>query len=188
MTGSDYSILHKKSPNNAHRALFDEYCAYVYTIVHNRLRSIASKEDIEECVSDIFADVYAKLDTENNNPGEIKPFICTVAKRRAVDKFRRCSAKKIETVSLFDSGSELLADESSLAEETERKELQKAVFDQIKALGEPDSTIIIQKYYYDRSSKEIAAQLSMTSVAVRSRCSRALKKLKQSLVESGITL
>jgi len=58
----------------------------------------------------------------------------------------------------------------------------------IKELGEPDSTIILQKYYYDRSSGEIAELLSMKAATVRMRAARALDKLRALLTGSGITL
>ena len=56
MTGQQYSDLMSRSKNKAYRAVFDEYSAYVYTIVYSRA-SAAPKEDIEECVSDIAAAV-----------------------------------------------------------------------------------------------------------------------------------
>ena len=56
----------------------------------------------------------------------------------------------------------------------------------IKELGEPDSTIIIQQYYYNRTAKEIAESISMTSAAVQKRSSRAKQKLKLLLAYAGI--
>lgn len=58
----------------------------------------------------------------------------------------------------------------------------------INELGEPDSTITLQKYYYDRSSNEIAKLLSMKASAMRMRAARTLEKLKKSLSAAGITL
>ena len=57
MTDSQLRVKMKKSPAEGRRALFDEYCAYVYAIAAQKLRTCASREDIEECVSDVFADV-----------------------------------------------------------------------------------------------------------------------------------
>ena len=62
------------------------------------------------------------------------------------------------------------------------------LMNKINELGEPDSTIILQKYYFDRSSGEIAELLSMKASAVRMRAARALEKLKKSLAAAGITL
>ena len=58
----------------------------------------------------------------------------------------------------------------------------------VEELGEPDSTIIIQKYFFMRSSAEISKLVSLTPEAVRVRCSRALKKLRETLTAMNISL
>ncbi|MBQ6632853.1 MAG: sigma-70 family RNA polymerase sigma factor [Ruminococcus sp.] len=58
----------------------------------------------------------------------------------------------------------------------------------INELGEPDSTIVTQRYYYDRTSAEIAKELGMRPSAVRMRSARALKRLKKALEKDGCTL
>ena len=58
------------------------------------------------------------------------------------------------------------------------KELKAALMDAVKGLGEPDSEIIIRKFYLGESSKQISDRLSMTVSAIDTRTSRALKKLR----------
>ena len=62
------------------------------------------------------------------------------------------------------------------------------ILEKIAELGEPDSTIIIQKYYYGRTSKEISEMLSITPEHIRVRNSRAVRKLKDMLEHEGISL
>ena len=45
-----------------------------------------------------------------------------------------------------------------------------------------------QKFYFNLSSREIAKKLSMSPTAVRMRCSRAIKKLKEILSAEGFAL
>ena len=66
--------------------------------------------------------------------------------------------------------------------------MRKVLLSRINELGEPDSVIILQKFYYDRSSAEIAEILSMKASAVRMRAARALKKLKMVLAADGIEI
>ena len=61
MTEIDLRLLMAKSIQKCHRAIFDNYCNYVYAIVINILRSCGSKEDIEDCVSEIFMKIYKIL-------------------------------------------------------------------------------------------------------------------------------
>ena len=70
MTGNEYCALHRQSADKAYNALFESYCDYVYAIVFNKLRSTASREDIEECVSDIFADIFFGYDLNSSYNGD----------------------------------------------------------------------------------------------------------------------
>ena len=185
MTDSQFRELLKHSPNTAHRTLFDEYYNYVYTIVFNRLRSTASREDVDECVSDVFSDVFFSYDEQNTHSGDLKGFISAIANRRAVDMFRRITSRNKGSMPLDDELSSQIPSDMKVEEEAEKKETCNAVLDAVKALGEPDTTIIIQKYYYNRSSGEIAEMVEMKPAAVRKRVSRAVDRLREMLTSIG---
>ncbi|MBO4876912.1 MAG: sigma-70 family RNA polymerase sigma factor [Ruminococcus sp.] len=179
MTDSEYRSMMQKSAREAQNALFGEYFNYVYAIVYSKLRAVASREDIDECVSDAFADVFFHCGSERTREGELKGIIGTIASRRAIDRFHSISAKAGRNVPLDEAAE--LADSTDLAENAEKAELAAGLLAAVKSLGEPDSTIIIQKYYGNMSSKEIAETVSMSPAAVRVRCGRALKRLKKLL-------
>ena len=187
MTAEEYSALQSSSPDEAYAALFGSYCDYVYTIVYNRIHAVASREDIEECVSDVFADIFLTYSSSGFS-GDMKGFVGTVAKRRAINAYRSLSSRSAH---IKDETDDCLAGMSSgtdIEVEHDLAERRRILLDRIDELGEPDSTIILQKYYYDRSSGEIAKMLSMKPSAVRMRASRALDKLRASLAEDDITL
>ena len=102
MTDSQLREKMNTSPAEGRRALFDEYCAYVYAIAAQKLRSCASREDIEECVSDIFADIYRVCGGNSRYEGDLKGLIGIIARRKAIDHFRRLSAHSVRTIS-YDS-------------------------------------------------------------------------------------
>ena len=180
MTGTEYSQLLANHPESAHRTLFDEYYAYVYTVVYS-MSGTAAREDIEECASDVFADVFRELDHGRKYDGELKGFIATVAKRRAIDRYRRQNAAKRRTEP-FEALDNVTSD-SDPQRETETAELARIVMEKIEALGEPDSSLILGRYYFGRSSRELAEEFSMKTSAVRMRCKRALKRLREELTE-----
>ena len=188
MTDKEYRILYEKSAREAQNKIFDEYFNYVYAIVFNKLRSCASKEDIEECVSDVFADVFGHFSTETSHSGDMKGFIGTVAARRAVSCFRSISAKNGKTVPMEGSDADSIADDTDIISNTEASELRSILLRLVKELGEPDTAIVMQKYYYGLNSKEIAEIVSMEPAAVRVRCTRALRKLKEKLTALDINL
>lgn len=116
----------------------------------------------------------------------MQAYIGTVAKRKAIDKYRKLISDK--TV-LADSEEFLnLPDDTDIAADSETMERNRLIYEKIRSLGEPDATLIIQKYYYDRKSKDIAKDVNMTPGAVRVRLNRALKKLKELLKSENISL
>ena len=188
MTDSELRELMRGSAEGGRRALFDEYCAYVYAIAAMKLKSCASREDIEECVSDIFADVFFGYDTASSFSGDMKGYIGTVAKRRAINAFHSLTARAGHMTDDADEAFMNMSADTDIEADSDRNETRNILIAKINELGEPDSTIILQKYYYERSSGEIAKRLSMKASAVRMRASRALERLKVALADAGITL
>ncbi|MBP1566966.1 MAG: sigma-70 family RNA polymerase sigma factor, partial [Oscillospiraceae bacterium] len=70
---------------------------------------------------------------------------------------------------------------------SDSNEVRRDILREIEALGEPDSTILMQKFYYNKTSSEIGKTVKMTASSVRSRCARAIERLKISLASIGIT-
>ncbi len=188
MTDSEFYALAASSKPTAHRALFDEYCGYVYAVAVNKLRSCGSREDIEECVSDSFAAVYKALDTSAERGSELKGLISVIAKRTAISFYRRLSVHSDTAVSIDDENAAPLRSDENVVEAAESDERRRIVMQAVKDLGESDSTIIVQQYFYNRTAKDIGKQVAMTSAAVQKRSSRARQKLKALLLEAGISV
>jgi len=188
MTQKEYRKAAALSEENAQRSLFDEYFNYVYTIVFSRLRSCASREDIEECVGDVFADVYMQFDERKAFNGDPTGFVGTVARRKAADMYNKLTKKRQGMVSIDDEEAAEIEAPDDTEDTVEKKELRSSLIKCVEQLGEPDSTIILQKYFFMRSSAEISKLVSMTPEAVRVRCSRALKKLRETLTAMNISL
>ncbi|MBP5578917.1 MAG: sigma-70 family RNA polymerase sigma factor [Ruminococcus sp.] len=185
MTDIELQHLLKADPESGQRAFYDRFFNYVYTIVFARLKGCAAMEDIDECVGDVFAQCFIFFDRQNEIKGDLKAFTASVARRKSIDTYRRVVRHTSRSVSL-DENEEFVSDEN-IADSTEQTEMRRILYAKVDELGEPDSTIIIQKYYYGRSSKEIAEIVDMTSDNVRARCSRAIKKLRDMLFEVGFS-
>ncbi len=166
------------------RKIFDTYYHYVYAIVYRILSGIGTAEDTEECVADVFAEYF--LHCENVNPDKVKSYLGTSAHNRAINMYH--SLKRHSSVSLDDDTTPEPASEEDICLVTEQEETAHLLLEQIQALGEPDASILIQKFYYNCNSNQIAQMLHMNSAAVRARCSRAVKRLKKMLTNAGITL
>ena len=87
MTHGEYRLMLKTEKKKAQRMIFDEYYNYVYAIVNIRLRN-GCREDVDECVSDVFSDVFSSYDPDMLITGDMKGFIGMIAERRATDYYR----------------------------------------------------------------------------------------------------
>lgn len=188
MTHEEFRTVSQQSKEAAQRMVFNEYFNYVYTIVFSRLRSCGSREDIEECVGDVFADLYIYYDRNRELSGDISGFVGAIARNKAIDMFNRLSRRRKFFVSSDDEDFPEQEAPDNTEDTIDKKELRSSLLNCIALLGEPDSTIILQKYFFMRSSKEIAEKVSLSPEAVRVRCSRALKKLREKLTAMNISL
>ncbi|MBR4627164.1 MAG: sigma-70 family RNA polymerase sigma factor [Ruminococcus sp.] len=179
MTDSDILRLITESPPKGHRALFDEYYNYVCAIAARVLRDIGSPEDIDECVIDVFSDVILRLDPDR--PESLKAYIGSAAKNKAISRRRSLLAKSGRRLDMDEQGFAAIPSGENIAGNAENKAVSELLMKEIAALGEPDSTIIIQRYFYSRKSAEISSIVGISPAAVRLRCSRALKKLRNAL-------
>ena len=127
-----------------------------------------------------------QLDANTDFSGDLKGFIAAVSRNTAIDAFRRLSNKNNRSVYIDDDTTEELRSDERIEENAEKAERSRILLGKIKELGEPDTTIIIQQYFYNRTAKEIAKSISMTAAAVQKRSSRARQKLKALLCEAGI--
>ena len=72
-----------------------------------------------------------------------------------------------------------ISDDIDIEGEIAEDELRREVLNAIKSLGEPDSSILIRKFYFGESSKDIANALKLTVSNVDTRTHRSLDKLRK---------
>lgn len=170
----------RERPKDGIRMLTEMYGGLVYALTWRRLQGRLPKEDIEECVSDIFFEMYQCRDRIDLEKGTVKSFLLIIAERRAIKYYER-KKKPYETVALESEEGLRLRAADNVEREAEQHEESRQLMDAISALGEPNSTIMIQKYYYGMTAKEIGKNLGMSKNAVEKRIKRGLEKLRTAL-------
>lgn len=183
MTDEELLALLHTNPQKGFEITINQYTGLMYAIAYNKLYSVCTREDIEECVSDIFVLFYEQRAAIDLSRGSIKSFLMILAKRTAIKRYKRDCSANTKLTSIDDetfSHEQLSAEEDTAApliEKEDRLRLIRAV----KALGEPDRTIILRKYYLGETAKEIAKIVHLSQNAVEKRITRNLKKLKNIL-------
>jgi len=169
-----------QQPEKGLAELMDQYTAFVYTIAYGKLSNACAKRDIEECVSDIFYEIYRTRNNIDLEKGSLKSYIAVISKRRAIDFFRK-QQKAITYVPSEKFEHDLIASDTDVEKDVIDHETSNILIHEINLLGEPDSDIIIRRYYFGQNTKTIAKALGMKENTVSKRVARALVKLEQAL-------
>lgn len=109
----------------------------------------------------------------------MKAYLCATARNLAINCLKK--RKGTQEVPLDELACSSEQTESSALRNLEAEELINAVL----ALGEPDSKIILYRYYFDLPSKEISSLLGIRPNTIDQRLRRALGKLNR-LTKGGI--
>lgn len=176
--------LLKNTPEQGIRAVIRAYAALSERTVRATLGRIALEEDVEELVSDVFAEVYRRRDSIDLSKGSLATYVVTLSRRKAVDHLRRNGQRLMVTFPLEeDVLSECGSEPQTVAEQQETyMELTNAV----ASLPEPERTIVFRRFCYGESYKEIGKRLGMRANAVNKRCLKALARLKNELQEGDL--
>ena len=182
---SDQEIVSeiRRNPSRGMKWLIDAYSPVVYAAVRSRLSGVCSHDEIEACVSLVFTEFYFGIGQYDCRRCSLKTYLGVLARNKAIEEFRRTARQMAQTAHDEDALLEV-PDSFDLEDETERRLLEQRLLRAVEALGEPDSGIMIQRYFYARSSREIAAERGMTDAAVRKRISRALTRLRTMLEDN----
>ena len=181
MTDVKWLELLEKSPKKAHTMLIEEYGGYVYAVVIDKLRSLCSSEEIEDCVSDVFVELFTNIHNFDSSKGSLKGYISVVSKRAAINAYRKLSYRQHITMSADDEETEISVSADNPEEDVQKKLFRQRLWEIVEGLGEPDSSIIVYQYFYDFKVSDIAEKLRMTAAAVQKRSLRARQKIKKIL-------
>lgn len=176
MTDKELIKKLKKDKSSGLSAVIDLYSGLLYKITASVLLPVGTREDIEECISDSFLAFYGEIDKIDLQKASIKSYLAVIAKRKAIDRYR--ILKKASALIPFEEGA--VADNES-PDFTVSADRKAALINAVKALGEPDTTIITRKFYLGETAAEIAEALNMSEGAVQKRIERSKEKLKMQL-------
>ncbi len=175
------TALHEGS-EEAITACITQYLPLAHTVVSARTATICNKEDIEDCVSEVFLALWRRRKTLDPAKGTVKAYLCAIASYKATELYRKQS--KHQTLSIDETDVSDPPDSFTPEEELLRQEKREALFTALDALGDPDREIVIRRHFLQEPSKTVAKRLNMTVSAVDTRIHRALKKLKERLGEN----
>ena len=171
--------------------LIRQYGPLVWKIVSAYLKN---PDDIQECVNDIFCDLYLHGERYDPDKGSYPAFLSVAARNKAIDKYRKnlklpsgllSSVSKADSLPVAspDSGStacRLFPDEFPSPEDMAEKVIQRLDLEKsIASLKQEEAELIRMKYFGGMSIREIADSLELPYETVKKRHQRTLHKLRR---------
>jgi len=173
----DAELLHAIGQGDRDLALPELYRRYERRLFGLGLRLLGDRGLAEELVQETFVRLWRTADRFDLERGTVPAFIFAIARRLAIDLWRRPSSRPFEP-----------EPEGAGRPDTEidRVLLQVAVRDALDSLSDAHRQVLELSYHSDLTQTEIARRLGISLGTVKSRSYHALRAFQRAVEERGI--
>lgn len=158
--------------------IVDDYTPYIRKIIQNMVGNNLTEEDKEEIILDTFFVLWKKYN-ENIKINFLDSYIAGVARNLVKEKLK--TLRYNIDIEQYQNSIEY----SYLETYTQEREEIKELYNKINNLKENDIKIIKMFYYSNKSIKDIAKELKISEVNVKTKLHRIRKKIRQELRKGG---
>jgi len=160
--------------------IIDTYSKLLWVVVGGILGNVGTPEDIEECISDVFVQVWRNPKAFDSQKGSLKTFLAVIAKSKALDTYRKLSKSKMVELDEAIRGAD-----DDLLDYILEKEMCQELFTAIESLTEPNKEIVMRRYFFEERPAYIAKAISLPVKEVENRLYQSKLKLRKQLVGNG---
>lgn len=164
--------------------LIKRYSAIVHSVVHRR---IAREEDVTDVVEEVFLGVWNQAGNFDLTKGEAIGWIITMARRRAIDRVRRCQAydrAEMRFCISSDTGRSHFA-VNDVHKEAAHSDFASVFENVLVTLPTAQSAVVRMAFYRGLSHREIACETGIPLGTVKTRIELGVKKLRVALLAIG---
>ncbi len=145
---------------------------------------LKNNEDTEECLNTSYMCLWNNIPPQK--PASLRAYLCAVVRNNAFAVYSKNRCRYCEDS--FDELSGIITDSRTVEELSDGAELAVYLNDWLEQAEEKNRKIFMARYYYNMSVAEIAAKLSMSESAVKTRLSRLRQNLRTFLSERGVNV
>ncbi|MBL8044284.1 MAG: sigma-70 family RNA polymerase sigma factor [Nitrospira sp.] len=161
--------------------LYDVSSAKVFGLA---MKILGDHAAAEETTLDVYTQVWRRISTYNAVRGTPGSWLMTLAKNRAIDRFRSSYLERGRHVPL-EQAAELPGHEDTPEQYSAGLERQRFVQEALASLSVEQRQAIALAYYWGLSQSEIADQLKLPLGTVKTRVRLGLIKLREVLAPHG---
>lgn len=166
----------KAGDEQAMQKIICRYSRLLWSIVGAVLSQVGTTEDMEECVADVFIDLWEHPQKYDESRGSLKAWLSVIARNKAIDRYRQKT--KIKTIPLEET---VLAQMGVEPEMENREGLQEALAE----LTEEEKEILLRRYVYQQKPKEMAVALGLSVKQIENRLYRIKAKMRKQMEQEG---
>ena len=163
-----------------------KYKTYLFSVITNLL---GDKSDSEECLSDTYLGAWNAMPP--SRPNVLKAFLTTIARRAAIKRYRKNTAKHTVPSELTNSIEELgefISLDGDVDDAFDAQELGRILSDFVRALPARKQYIFMSRYYVARTVDSIARELGVSRSTVNKELAAIRDALRNTLESEGYTL
>lgn len=167
-------IRHKDSA--AYEYMIDKYTKMIYCLDYNILSGSHSKEDIEECVADVFLDAWIKIAEFDEEKANFRTWLLILTKYKALTYRRKNHLSNVVNIDDIE-----IRDDINLEKQVLLRQDQEQVIKVINSFQETDREIFIRRFFLGEQINDLAIAYNLSRAAVDNRLLRGRKIIKEVL-------
>ncbi len=140
------------------------------------------ESDIEECLNDVYLKLWMHGAGYDYEKASLKTYIKVITRNTALNHLRKI--RPLEENQEYGESEEILDAYIDYRQNPEREMMQKedvkVLQNILSQMKKKDKELVMRRFYYMQSTKQIALAMHMTENAVDSKLSRVRKKIRES--------
>ena len=156
--------------------IINKYSRLLWSVSSKILNGIGDEQDVEECIADVFIDLWQEPDKFDPERGSLKSWLCLKCRSKSIDRFRKLASHTSDELD-----ENLLSDIYEPGDEVIRRTDLKSIREAIANLEEPAKEIMIRRFIMEQKPAEISKAMELPIKKVENTIYRTKEKIRNEL-------
>ncbi len=166
----------RNNDSTSYGYMIGKYTKTIYYLAYNILSKSHSKEDIEECVADVFLDAWIKIADFDEEKASFRTWLLILTKYKALTYKRK--KRLSNSVDIEDIG---LKEDINLEKQIFLRQDQEQVMEIINSFPKTDREIFVRRFFLGEEINDLARVFNLSRAAIDNRLLRGRKIIKEGL-------